>query len=67
MTSRVETCPTRPLVPMPAPMGLFSMRKTTVERGPRTADAAVGGRHAARTENAQGVHGCISASPAARV
>lgn len=43
MVSRVENCPTRPLVPIPAPIELFSIRKTVVERGPSSMDAAVGG------------------------
>ena len=40
---KVEICPTKPHVPMPAPMGEFSSLKIIVENGPSIAEASVGG------------------------
>lgn len=40
---KVEICPTKPHVPIPAPIGEFSSLKTIVETGPSIADARVGG------------------------
>ena len=36
--------PTRPLVPIPAPVAVFVILKTQVEIGPRIAPASVGAR-----------------------
>ena len=40
---KVEICPTKPHVPMPAPIGEFSSLKIIVENGPSIAEAIVGG------------------------
>lgn len=40
---KVEICPTKPHVPMPAPIGEFSSLKIIVENGPSIAEASVGG------------------------
>lgn len=40
---KVEICPTKPHVPMPAPIGEFSSLKIIVEKGPSIAEASVGG------------------------
>ena len=41
----VPNCPTSPLVPIPAAIGIFWYFKTIVETGPKIADANVGGIH----------------------
>ena len=43
IASNVPTCPTRPLVPMPAPEGIFCIWKTSVASGPKMAEAIIGG------------------------
>ncbi|MPN22284.1 hypothetical protein SDC9_169667 [bioreactor metagenome] len=43
ITAKVLNWPTRPLVPMPAPAGLFSIWKTVVANGPRIAAVNVAG------------------------
>ena len=43
MALMVPTCPTRPLVPMPAPEGILLILKPSVATGPNTALATIGG------------------------
>lgn len=43
MAWKVPIWPTRPLVPMPAPSGVFSILKIRVDTGPKIAEARVGG------------------------
>ena len=45
MTSSVPICPTSPLVPMPAPLGMFCMPNMTVAKGARIAPVKMGGSH----------------------
>ena len=39
----VPNWPTNPQVPIPEPIGIFSILKTVVDKGPIIADARVGG------------------------
>ena len=43
MAAMVPTWPTRPLVPMPAPIGLFSMPNSVVDSGPKIALTMISG------------------------